>query len=116
DGRTMLVQDSAGFIEGALQGHAAEVAFLGVGAAGKQGDAYLDAYWREMVATTGARRVIPIHWDDFTQPLEQPLVPMPRLVDDLGATMRFFLARGRDSGVEVRLAPTWVRIDPFADL
>lgn len=114
--RRLLVQGSAGFVEGALQGRPAEVVFLGIGAAGKQGEAYLDAYWREVVAATGARRVIPIHWDDFTRPLEVPLLPMPRLIDDFDASMGFLIERGRASGVDLRLPPVWIRFDPFAEL
>lgn len=116
EGRSVLVQGSAGFIEGALQGRAADVVFLGIGAAGKQGAAYLDAYWREVVAATGARRVIPIHWDDFTQSLDAPLVPMPRLIDDFDASMGFLIERGRASGVDLRLPPVWIRFDPLAEL
>lgn len=116
EGRSALVQGSAGFIEGALQGRAADVVFLGIGAVGKQGEAYLDAYWQEVVAATGARRVIPIHWDDFTQSLDAPLVPMPRLIDDFDASMRFLIERGRVSEVDVRLPPVWTRFDPFARL
>ena len=35
----------------------------------------------------GAKLVIPIHWDDFSRSLDRPLVPMPRLMDDLAVTM-----------------------------
>lgn len=115
-GRTVLVQGSAGFIGGALAGQDVDVAFLGIGALGRQGESYLSDYWHETVTVPGTRRVIPIHWDDFSRPLTEPLVPLPRLLDDLDRTMRFFLARSQGSGVDLRLAPEWVPIDPFAGL
>lgn len=114
--RSLLVQGSAGYLERALQGRRADVVFLGIGALGKQSDDYRQAYWREVVSAVGARRVIPIHWDDFMLPLDQPLVPMRSLFDDFDASMKFLLERGRSGGVDVRIAPAWAKIDPFAGL
>lgn len=114
DGKSALVQGSAGFIEGALRGRKADVAFLGIGLLGKQDDAFRQAYWHETVAAVGARRVIPIHWDDFTLPLDRPLEPLPWPLDDVEVSMRFILERARQSDVEVKFAPLWARVDPFA--
>jgi L-ascorbate metabolism protein UlaG (beta-lactamase superfamily) len=116
DEKTLLVQSSAGFVEAALCGRQADVVFLAVGGLGRQDEAFQHAYWREIVKTVGARRIIPIHWDDFTLPLEQPLVPIPFLFDNFSKSMAFLLDRGRQDGVDVRLAPTWKKIDPFVGL
>jgi L-ascorbate metabolism protein UlaG (beta-lactamase superfamily) len=113
-GKTLLVQSTAGFAEGALRGQKAAVVFLGIGALGKQGQAFRQAYWRETVQAVGATRVIPIHWDDFTRPLDQPLVPFPYPFDDFDKSMAFILERGRQEGIDVKLAPVWVKVDPFA--
>jgi len=69
---TWLVQGSAGHVEGGLAGFEADVVFLGVGGLGSQTDAYREAYWRETVGRTGPSRVIPIHWDSLTGPIEGP--------------------------------------------
>jgi len=116
EGRTMLVQGSAGFVEGALEGRHADVVFLGIGALGKQDATYRETYWREVVRAVGARRVIPIHWDDFWRPLDAPLVPMPRLFDSFDASMAFVNEQGRAEGVDVRFAPVWEPVDPFTGL
>ncbi len=115
-GHTLLVQGSAGFVPGALRGIAAEVVFLGITGLGSREDEYRDSYWREVVDAVGAKRVIPIHWDDFTLPLDRPLEAMPRLLDDIPLTMSFLLERAKDRGVDVRLAPEWQVVDPFAGL
>jgi L-ascorbate metabolism protein UlaG (beta-lactamase superfamily) len=114
--RTMLVQASAGFAEDALRGQRAEVVFLGVAGLGAQDQAYREAYWREVVQAVGARRVIPIHWDDFTRPLEQPLVPLPRLLDDFDTSIEFILQRARGEQVDVRLVGAWATVDPWDGL
>lgn len=111
-GRSFLVQGSAGFVEGALRGRHADVVFLGIGALGKQGTAYRAALWREVVVAVGARRVVAVHWDDFTLGLDRPLQPMPYLADDFAASMddlRRFAAAGRQ---DLRLPPVLVPFDP----
>ena len=110
------MQGSAGFHEGALFGRRAEVVLLGVGLLSTEDNAYRDAYWREVVGAVGARRVIPIHWDDFSRPLDEPLRPLPRLFDDFDASMRFVLERAAAEGVDVRLAGAWDVVDPFDGL
>ncbi len=111
--KTLLVQSSAGFAEAALSGCRADVVFLAIGALGKQDYTFRDGYWRELVKTVGALRVIPIHWDDFTLPLERPLVPMPLPFDNFVKSMEFILDRGSQDDVDVKFAPTWTKIDPF---
>jgi L-ascorbate metabolism protein UlaG (beta-lactamase superfamily) len=72
---TILHHGSAGFVPGALRGVHADVVFLGIALIDD-----LPAYLREVVDTVGARRVIPVHWDDFTRPLDEPLRPLPLAV------------------------------------
>jgi L-ascorbate metabolism protein UlaG (beta-lactamase superfamily) len=115
-GRSVLVQGSAGYVEGALAGRKADVVFLGIGLLGSRDEEYREAYWRETVTAVGAKRVVPIHWDDFTRPLEEPLVALPFLLDDLDASMEFVLARAGRDEVQVRWPILWRGVDPFAGL
>lgn len=116
DGQTMLVQGSAGFREGALHGHQADVVFLGIGTLGKLDEKYRDDYWREVVQAVTPKRIIPIHWDDFSISLDRPLVPMSRLYDDFDKSMEFLLGHGGQEKVDVRILPAWIKVDPFAGL
>lgn len=90
---TLLHQGSAGFAPGMLAGRRADLAFLGIALLPDLGD-----YLRETVDAIGARRVIPIHWDDFTRPLDEPLRPLPRPLVDLP---RFFRAMDARSDLTV---------------
>jgi L-ascorbate metabolism protein UlaG (beta-lactamase superfamily) len=112
-GRSLLVQGSAGFVEGALGGQQADVAYLGVGQLGIQDDAYLDAYWRETVRAVGARAVVLIHWDDFFRPLDRPLRALPYAGDDLDHTMRVLSRLAADDGVKLSLPTVWQAEDPW---
>jgi L-ascorbate metabolism protein UlaG (beta-lactamase superfamily) len=112
DDRRILVQGSAGFVPGALQGRSADVVYLGTGGLGARDAAYQAAYWQEIVRTVGAKRVIPIHWDNFFRPLDDGLVPnadFPRVMEGLRE-------RGKPDGIDIRLSPQWVAADPFAGM
>ena len=94
----------------------ADVIFLGVAAAGIPGNE--EDYWREVwqraVVTTQAKRVIPIHWDDFGLPLDWGLHPL-RLTD-VGKVLQLLQRLGHESKIDVACMPLWGRIDPLADL
>ena len=112
----LLIQGSAGYVEGALAGRRAEVAYLGIGQLGKQDEAYMRAYWEHTVRAVGARRVVLIHWDDFFRPLDQPLRPLPLFGDDLDATMRVLVPLAEEDGVSLHFPSVWMREDPWTDL
>jgi L-ascorbate metabolism protein UlaG (beta-lactamase superfamily) len=116
DGGTALVQGSAGFKPGTLQGRHADIVYLGIGSLGRKSEQFRRDLWREVVESVGARRVFPIHWDDYWRPLDQPLLPLPWFLDNFDASMRFLLARGQQSGVHVALPVAWTRTDPFNGL
>jgi len=116
DGRTILVQGSAGFIPAALKDIKADVIYLGVGILGKQTPEYRDSLWREVVEPTGAKRVFVVHWDDFWRSLDKPLVPLPRLVDNFDVTMRFLLSHAGPGAPEIRIPEVFAPMSPFAGL
>jgi L-ascorbate metabolism protein UlaG (beta-lactamase superfamily) len=112
--RTALVQGSAGYVEGALAGRTADVAYLGVGQLGLQSEDYLTTYWTETVRTVGARRAVLTHWDDFFRPLDQPLRALPYAGDDLDLTMRVLTRLADEDGVVLSFPTVWRREDPWA--
>jgi L-ascorbate metabolism protein UlaG (beta-lactamase superfamily) len=112
EGRTILVQGSAGFVPGALQGRKADVVYLGIGGLESRDAAYRNAYWHELVQSVGARRVIPIHWDNFFKSLDEPLTPGP----GFDKVMQFLLDRGKAENVDIRLPVVWTSSDPFSGL
>jgi len=67
-----LIVGSAGYLEGALEGVSADTVFLGIGGLGSQTDAYRESFWRETVGRVAPSRVIPIHYDSLTAPIEGP--------------------------------------------
>jgi L-ascorbate metabolism protein UlaG (beta-lactamase superfamily) len=113
-GARALVQGSAGFVPGSLEGQAAEVAYLGVGQLGVLEEGYLRDYWQHTVRAVGARRVVLTHWDDFFRPLDQPLRALPYAGDDLDVTMRVLGRLADEDGVALHLPTLFRREDPWA--
>lgn len=111
-GGSWLVQGSAGFIPGALDHVHADTVFLGVGTLGHKDAAYRAALWKETVQAVGAQRVIPVHWDNFWLPLDQPLQAMPYLLDDFAITMQDLQARADAAQVQLQLPPLFVPFLP----
>jgi L-ascorbate metabolism protein UlaG (beta-lactamase superfamily) len=114
-GRRLLVQGSAGFVEGALAGQQAEVVYLGVGQLGLQPEQYMVDYWNEVVRSVGARRVVLIHWDDFFRPLTEPLRALPYAADDLDATIRVLAGLAAEDEIPLHMPTVWEPENPWAD-
>jgi L-ascorbate metabolism protein UlaG (beta-lactamase superfamily) len=111
--RRLLIQGSAGFVRGALAGHRADIAYLGVGLLGVLPERYLVDYWAETVRAVGARRVVLIHWDDFFRPLSEPLRALPYVADDLNVSIRVLGKLADQDGIALDMPTVWRREDPW---
>lgn len=112
----LLVQGSAGFIEGALDNYHADTVLLGMGLLSKADEEYRLKYLRQVVDSVGARRIIPIHFDDFMRPLDTPMKLFPRVLDNLDRSMKSIEAWRAEAPTQrsVALLP-WLRpVNPFA--
>ncbi|MDH4126403.1 MAG: MBL fold metallo-hydrolase [Gammaproteobacteria bacterium] len=78
---TTVVQGSAGFRPGALDDVDADVLLLGTWGLKSLGRDYTEQYWLAMITATGAKRILPIHFDDYTRPFGRIELP-PRILDD----------------------------------
>lgn len=104
----ILIQGSAGFKEGQLNGYRADIAFVSSVGLSRQPLGYTDDYARNTIAATGARIVIPIHWDDFFTPLEAGKTqPLPRLMEDLNGSFSQLNSAATKYGADMyRIEPT----------
>lgn len=109
-GHRFLVHPSANYVKGIYTGVRADVVFLSIGALGKQSDDFIKAYWREVVETTGAVLVVPVHWDDFTLPVKSNLPLAPRPFDDVERAMAKIKQLAGDS-VRLAIPPAFTPMD-----
>ena len=112
-GKRMLIQGSAGYVEGALEGQQADVVYLGVGQLGLQPEQYIVDYWTETVRAVGARRVVLIHWDDFFRPLTEPLRALPYAGDDLDVTMGVLSRLAAEDDIALHMPTVWQPENPW---
>ncbi len=101
DVANLLIQGSAGYLPGALQGVRADVVFLGTGGLGRLPAAEQDAYFREIVGVTGAKMIYPVHWDALTTPPGAKLRP----ASDFEQSMNVLYAKKRATGIDFGLLP-----------
>lgn len=78
---TTLIQGSSGFLPGTLDDVRADVVMLGTGGLESLGRNYAEQYWLALVTSTGAKRILPIHFDDMTRPFGT-IELSPRVLDN----------------------------------
>lgn len=108
---TILIHPSANYSPCLYKDVKADVVFLSIGSLGTQSEAFMREYWQQVVRATGAKLVIPIHWDDLTRPLDKPLLPTPYWADDVEAAMKFVIGMAKADGIHVRFMPLFEAIN-----
>lgn len=111
---SLLIHASANYLPGVLKPFPVDTVYLGIGVLGNQSEEFRDAYWHEVVESTGARRVVPIHWDNFTRALTRPARSLPRRFDDFDTSMQYLQRRCEEAGITLMLPQVWQRTDPFS--
>jgi L-ascorbate metabolism protein UlaG (beta-lactamase superfamily) len=97
----ILIQGSAGFVEGQLAGYQADLALVSSVGLSRQQSGYVSDYVRNTLAVTGAKRVVPIHWDDFFVPWRAERTPaLPRLIEDLDGSFALLKLEAEAAGAE----------------
>ncbi len=109
--RRILIVASGNYVRGKFRNVKADVVFLGIATLGRQTDQFVQAYWHEAVQQTGAKLVIPIHWDSFFEPLDKPLIALPRQMDSFPDSMSKLIPLARRDGVQLRLPIPYTSID-----
>ena len=110
-GAAIMVQGSAGFSPGALQGRSATVAYLAVGGLSLPSNStHRNSYWNEVV-TVAPRRVVPIHWDDLSG---SAVSAKPN--NDGEAGIAFVEQRAQAAGIDVMRPTIGTKSDPFLNL
>lgn len=89
----------------------ADIVFLSIGGLLKKHSYILEKTWEEVVCKTGARVVVPTHWDVFTTPLNEPLRVMPWPFANFDGVMEVLEKLAERDEVALRFLPPLVRFD-----
>jgi len=109
--KRVLVKASTNYIPNALVDYPCDVLFLGTAMLGIMPDSFQQQYYKETVKTTGAKTVIPIHWDNFMKPLKNPLIPLPNISDNVGAGFEFLINKTKTDSVQFKLMQSKTSIE-----
>ena len=102
-GHKILVKASTGFIPDQFKNLQIDTLFLGIAQLSRQSDAYQQHYLTETLNILKPKVVIPVHWDDFFQPLNQPLQFLPRLADNTPKSLNLLIQAADTQGTKVVL-------------
>ena len=81
-----LIQGSANYVPGALDGLNADTVFLGVAGLSNKTDSHIENYLKETVLAVQAKTVVPIHWESFMKPASNQTLPVR--LDDIGGSLK----------------------------
>lgn len=89
-GYKILVKASTGIIPNQLKGIHVDTLFLGIAQLSRQTPEYQQQYLAQTIDMVKPKVVIPIHWDNFWEPLplQQPLEFLPYIADNTKKSMQ----------------------------
>lgn len=99
----IFINASTGFIQNQLNDYDADVVFLGIAGLGKRESDFQENYFHEIVDNLKAKRVLPIHWDDFTQNINEPTQAMNKLFDDFDGSMKFLIPETKKRNIQLEM-------------
>ena len=101
---------SGGFVPNELKGYRADALFLSLPGLGTLAEKE-EPFYQEVIAETKVKTIYPVHWDDFSLSLDEPLQPLPRAAENLEANLAFVIASARRiPGLKIRFLRAWEQI------
>lgn len=80
-GHKILVKASTGAIPDQLKNLKVDILFLGIAQLSRQSEQFQQNYLDQTLITLKPKVVMPIHWNNFFKPIDQPLEFLPYLAD-----------------------------------
>lgn len=108
---TVLVQ-VPGYIIGVLDNVRVDVLFLSVIPIGATSQRHTDTFYDQIIGTVKPRLVIPLHWDDFFQPVTADLPPLSA---DIPSKFDYLIDRLRADGIQFGIMQGHQSITLFND-
>jgi L-ascorbate metabolism protein UlaG (beta-lactamase superfamily) len=90
---SILVKASAGYLPGALDDVRSDVMFCGTAGAFGKDAAYRAAFFDDTVAKVQPKLFVPLHWNNFFQPVTRHLEANFKAIDDVAAGWGYLIAR-----------------------
>jgi L-ascorbate metabolism protein UlaG (beta-lactamase superfamily) len=113
-GYTVLVKASTGAIPDQLKNLKVDTLFLGIAQLSRQSTKFQQNYLDQTLNTLKPKVVVPIHWDDFFKPVDQPLEFLPYLADNTDKSLKILIQAAKQQKTQVVLLsqPVSYPLDP----
>ena len=102
-GYTVLVKASTGAIPDQLKNLKVDTLFLGIAQLSRQSTKFQQNYLDQTLNTLKPKVVVPIHWDDFFKPVDQPLEFLPYLADNTDKSLKILIQAAEQQKTQVVL-------------
>jgi len=103
NGKAIYVKPSPNYIEGALDTIKAEVVFLGTATVAGRPASWPEKYYEQTIGKLKPSLLVPLHWDDFFEPLSSNLEMLPRLVDAGNKDFDFFINKTKADKIDFKI-------------
>jgi L-ascorbate metabolism protein UlaG (beta-lactamase superfamily) len=110
-GLRVLVHPSSASEPGLFRNVRADVVVLGIARLGNTRRGFAENYWTDTIRDSGARVVIPVHWDDFSAPVTDRFAPTPGWLDNVRQGFHRIACRAERDQVALRLMPPFAPVD-----
>ncbi len=103
NGRSIYVKPSPNYVAGTLDSMRADVVFIGTATVAGQPLSWQDAYYEQTIGKLKPGLVIPLHWDNFFEPLSDNLVMLPRLAKASEKDFDIFIDKTRADKIDFKI-------------
>jgi L-ascorbate metabolism protein UlaG (beta-lactamase superfamily) len=110
---SILILASANYIPGKFKGITTDVLYLGIGAMGSKDEDFRQKYWQETAEIMQPKVIIPVHWDNFGEPLAKGLEPLPDFIDNVSESKKFLDKKQKEAGFVLKWQDAFETICPF---
>lgn len=106
DGLKILVKASTGAIPKQFQNLNADILFLGIAQLAKQTPEFQKQYLTETIDQLNPSQIIPIHWDNFFNPLTEPLELLPNIADKAPQSLELVIQHAESQNRKITILNT----------
>ncbi|HLO80283.1 MAG TPA: MBL fold metallo-hydrolase [Chitinophagaceae bacterium] len=115
NGKKIYVKPSANWIKGKLDHVKSDVLFLGIATLGLQDSAWKATFYDQTVGKLKPALVIPLHWDNFFEPVSDTLTLLPPPMDDGIKGFDYMIGKTKADGIDFRILQGTGSIVLFSD-
>jgi L-ascorbate metabolism protein UlaG (beta-lactamase superfamily) len=101
--KSIYIKPSPNYVVGALDSLRADVLFIGIATVTYHPESWQEMYYGQTVGKLKPGLVIPLHWDDFFEPISDNLVMLPRLAGSSEKDFDFFINKTKADKIDFRI-------------